>query len=69
MKHETHENDYVLYEICTLLHYQVKVITLSGKNNLSDDQVFALSDKSVSGVFIILFGSCYINIRLLHNQS
>ena len=33
-QHEIHENDQVLREMCTLLHYQAKVITLSGKRSL-----------------------------------
>ena len=33
-QHEIHENDYVLREMCALLYYQAKVITLSGKRRL-----------------------------------
>ena len=45
MKHDIHENE---NEICTLLHYQVKVITLSSKSCLLHYQlkVIALSDKN-----------------------
>ena len=33
-QHEIHENDYVLREMCVLLHYQANIITLSGKRRL-----------------------------------